>query len=91
MLTAHVTRDPELIRSARRRVLSLVAAPTRKLLGWRSIREVARALGVEDGYLSRVLSGKRDPRTRFARKLAKELNVPLGELLDVMHSHSPSR
>ena len=43
--------------------------------------DIARALGVDHGYMSNIENGKRNPTLATITKLAEALKVSVGELL----------
>lgn len=43
--------------------------------------DIARALGVDRGYISNIENGKRNPTLATITKLAEALKVSVGELL----------
>ena len=53
----------------------------RELRGDRSLREVYRASGVSDPFLSQIEKGQRRPGPRILRKLAAYYEVSLNDLL----------
>ncbi len=43
--------------------------------------DIARALGVDRGYISNIENGKRNPTLDTIEKIAKALGVSVGEML----------
>jgi len=54
-----------------------------RLTGW-SMRELARRAGLNQSYVSRVLSGRDNPGAKFYQGVAKAFDIPLSsiEILD---------
>jgi len=80
-LLAASTQTGQLKRAARRRYKALVADSIQKLLGWRSIRQVAREVGMDAMEISRALRGEKDIQVKTAVRLAAALHIPVGELI----------
>lgn len=58
--------------------------PVRVIREWREIKqgELARTLGIAQGYLSDIESGKRRGTARLLAKVGRALRVPLDLLID---------
>ena len=84
-----------------------LSAPIRKhLLGFGKQKEIARRIGVSEGYVSNVINGLATPRTpkgwrtyrRVQVAIARALNLPLAEVFgeteasraDADHASSPA-
>lgn len=52
--------------------------------------ELADSIGVSRGYISELVSGKKEPSTEMLRKIASELDVSPAELFDSQFSQSNS-
>lgn len=80
-LLAAKTRTGPLRRAAKNRYKALVADSIQNLLGWRSLRQVAREAGMDAMNVSLALRGKKEVHVHTAVRLAAALHVPIEVLI----------
>ena len=80
-LLASKTRAPHLAKAAQRRYKALVGTEIQALLGWRSVRQVAREAGMDPKEVNRTLRGEKDIHVQTLTRLAAALHVPVEKLV----------
>ncbi len=80
-LLAASTQTGQRKRAARRRYKALVHDSIQKLLGWRSLRQVAREAGMDAMNVSLALRGQKSIQVETAVRLAAALHVPVEVLI----------